>query len=265
MSEWDWQESFKHTQFILSGFCTVEVKGCSSLPLLENVHVELTTWWEGNSFIKGEADMNMQRSHFLHTELIPWGHPGGKLVWAHFPRLHHGCTAGLSPPVRCHTHTAMCSLRSRKCREQILLLELEEAAGFQRQGLGGACFPAIWGNVTPPTSQILSQGCPVLPGRQAISSLRKDEFRYRGKGESSLLTTSGGDKKNFKMFLALSERQIHIKGAELASSVTVSVIQMLYGMYPTSWPFKKQNQNISFRQWKHTFLVLCKQCIVFLH
>lgn len=101
------------------------------------------------------------------------------------------------------THRHPCAHSEAGSRgKQILLLELEEAAGFQRQGLGGACFPAIWGNVTPPTSQILSQGCPVLPGRKAtLSSLRKDEFRYRGKGESSLLTTLVGIKIILKCFL----------------------------------------------------------------
>lgn len=202
MSEWDWWESFMFMQFILSSLYINHRKSRGAAHALASLGflfwiMCIRNWQlseKGAALLKGRLDLNMQRFHFLHTKFKPWGRPGGKLTWAHLPRLQYGWTAGL-PPLHgsANTETLMCLLTQKQEVEESTIL-LEEAAGIQRQRLGGVCFPGFWEKVTPPTTQTFPR---IFPGQLSYSSLKKDAFGYRDEGESFFLTLPwGGNFKN---------------------------------------------------------------------
>lgn len=150
MSEWDWWESFMFMQFILSSFYINHRKSRSAshtlAPLGFLFWIMCIRNWQpsekGAALLKGWLDLNMQRFYFLRTEFKPWGQPGGKLTWAHLPRLQYGGTAGLPPPLGSNnTETPMCLLTEKQEVEESRIL-LEEAAGIQRQ-IGWICFPGF--------------------------------------------------------------------------------------------------------------------------
>lgn len=164
---------------------------------MENVHKKLTTQWEGVALLKGKLDLNVQKFHFLYTEFKPWVSTRRKVDPSSSPQA--AVWKACLPHSVVLTHRHWCHVPADSGAEvkesRILLSEPEEAAGFQRQRLDGVCFPGLWGKGTPPTSQTLPKGCPFLPGQLSYSSLKKNEFRYRDKGESFLTLPWGENLK----------------------------------------------------------------------
>lgn len=145
----------------------------------------IKNWWsneKGTGFLKGKLDLNVRHFHFFHPESKLGDWPGGKLVWAHLLGLPWNEMQACLPLLSySNTQTRCACCRSWKCwkwrRAGILLLAPEEAAGFQRQGLGGGCFPGFFGEVTFLTHKSVLKRSPVLSDGWATPPSMKDEFR----------------------------------------------------------------------------------------